>query len=169
MSGVKVTADNAESILAALASLSKMDVLVGIPENNANREDGEALNNAEIAYLQSTGGDVILGGQTVTLPPRPFLDIGIEDSADITSGHLANAASDAMDGNLSGARKALEMAGQVARDSAQRVISDGDRLEQLSQQTIERRKKAKPPITGEKPLWARGHLKQAINYVVRTK
>jgi hypothetical protein len=44
MSGVKIRADNAASVLAGLDRLSKMDVLVGIPESNAVREDGEELN-----------------------------------------------------------------------------------------------------------------------------
>lgn len=43
MSGVKVRADNAASVLAGLDRLSKMDVLVGIPESNAVREDGERV------------------------------------------------------------------------------------------------------------------------------
>jgi hypothetical protein len=90
-SGLTVTTDNADAVLAALAKLSGMDVLVGIPEGNAAREDGQ-LNNAEIGYLQSTGATIEIDGAVVTLPPRPFLDIGIEDTQERTTAHLKAAA-----------------------------------------------------------------------------
>ncbi|MEB0790626.1 hypothetical protein LT989_10650 [Citrobacter portucalensis] len=167
MSGVKIRADNAASVLAGLDRLSKMDVLVGIPESNAVREDGEELNNAEIGYLQSTGATVRLGGQEVTLPPRPFLDIGIEDSAKVTAEHLKTAAGLALDGNFTGAERELTSAGQLASDAAKRVITDGDRLIPISDMTkANRRVKGLP---GDKPLYAHGYLLRSITYVVRGK
>jgi hypothetical protein len=64
-------------VLDALKQLSGTDVLVGIP---AGPRDDAPLSNAELGYLQSTGATVEIDGETVTLPPRPFLDMGIEDS-----------------------------------------------------------------------------------------
>lgn len=167
MSGVKIRADNAASVLAGLDRLSKMDVLVGIPESNAVREDGEELNNAEIGYLQSTGATVRLGGQEVTLPPRPFLDIGIEDSAKVTAEHLKTAAGLALDGNFTGAERELTSAGQLASDAAKRVITDGDRLIPISDMTKANRREQGLP--GDKPLYAHGYLLRSITYVVRGK
>ncbi|MDE9575209.1 hypothetical protein L2106_17620 [Citrobacter portucalensis] len=167
MSGVKIRADNAASVLAGLGRLSKMDVLVGIPESNAVREDGEELNNAEIGYLQSTGATVRLGGQEVTLPPRPFLDIGIEDSAKVTAEHLKTAAGLALDGNFTGAERELTSAGQLASDAAKRVITDGDRLIPISDMTKANRRAQGLP--GDKPLYAHGYLLRSITYVVRGK
>lgn len=167
MSGVKIRADNVASVLAGLDRLSKMDVLVGIPESNAVREDGEELNNAEIGYLQSTGATVRLGGQEVTLPPRPFLDIGIEDSAKVTAEHLKTAAGLALDGNFTGAERELTSAGQLASDAAKRVITDGDRLIPISDMTKANRREQGLP--GDKPLYAHGYLLRSITYVVRGK
>lgn len=167
MSGVKIRADNAASVLAGLDRLSKMDVLVGIPESNAVREDGEELNNAEIGYLQSTGATVRLGGQEVTLPPRPFLDIGIEDSAKVTAEHLKTAAGLALDGNFTGAERELTSAGQLASDAAKRVITDGDRLIPISDMTKANRRAQGLP--GDKPIYAHGYLLRSITYVVRGK
>ncbi|WP_284881164.1 hypothetical protein [Citrobacter portucalensis] len=167
MSGVKIRADNAASVLAGLDRLSKMDVLVGIPESNAVREDGEELNNAEIGYLQSTGATVRLGGQEVTLPPRPFLDIGIEDSAKVTAEHLKTTAGFALDGNFTGAERELTSAGQLASDAAKRVITDGDRLIPISDMTKANRRAQGLP--GDKPLYAHGYLLRSITYVVRGK
>lgn len=167
LSGVKVRRDAAADVLAALSKLAKMDVLVGIPESNAVREDGEALNNAEIAYLQSTGGTVKLDGQTVTLPPRPFLEMGIEDSRDITGKHLRAAAEFALEGNATSAEREMERAGMAASNAAKRVIGDGDRLHPLSEKTLQARRRA--GILGDKPLYAHGYLLRSITYVVRKK
>ncbi|HGM4958876.1 TPA: hypothetical protein ACKPZ6_002416 [Serratia liquefaciens] len=166
-SGLKVRKDNAESVLSSLYSLSKMDVLVGIPEANATREDGEALNNAEIGYLQSAGATVQLGGQTVTLPPRPFLDMGIEDTKPQTTEHLKAAAVAALNGKSDAAMRELESAGQIASNGAKAVIGAGDRLHPLSEKTLENRRAQGLP--GEKPLYAHGFLLPSITYVVRSK
>lgn len=167
MNGVKIRADNAASVLAGLERLSKMDVLVGIPESNAVREDGEELNNAEIGYLQSTGATVRLGGREVILPPRPFLDIGIEDTQAVTSEHLKAAVGLALDGKFSAAESELEKAGMVASNGAKRVISDGDRLIPISDMTKAKRRAQGLP--GDKPLYAHGYLLRSITYVVRGK
>lgn len=167
MSGVKVMTDIADSVLAGLDRLSGMDVLVGIPESTASREDGEELNNAEIGYLQATGATVRLGGQEVTLPPRPFLDIGIEDTQGVTSEHLKAAAGLALDGQFGAAEGELEKAGLVASNGAKRVISDGDRLTPISEMTKSKRREQGLP--GDKPLYAHGYLLRSITYVVRGK
>lgn len=165
-SGLTVTTDNADAVLGALAKLSGMDVLVGIPEGNAAREDGQ-LNNAEIGYLQSTGATIEIDGSVVTLPPRPFLDIGIEDTQERTSAHLKAAAELTLEGKAEGAERELERAGIIASDGAKRVISDGERLQPLSEKTLQARRAQGLP--GEKPLWAHGYLLRSITYVVRKK
>lgn len=167
-SGLTVTTDNADSVLAALKKLSGMDVLVGIPEGNAPRENSK-LNNAEIGYLQSTGATVEIDGEIVTLPPRPFLDIGIEDTQERTTAHLKAAAQFALEGKAEGAERELERAGIIASDGAKAVIEAGDILAPLSAKTIKKRREAKPPIYGDKPLRARGYLLRSITYVVRSK
>lgn len=168
-SGLTIRADNAESVLMSLRALSGMDVLVGIPADKAAREDGSQVNNAELGYLHSTGATVEIDGQTVTLPPRPFLEMGIEDSKPRTTAHLKAAATAALEGKTDAALQELERAGQIARDAAKAVIESGDRLQPLSEKTIQARRNAKPPILGDKPLRARGYLIRSIQYVVRKK
>lgn len=125
------------------------------------------MNNAEIGYLQSTGATVRLGGREVTLPPRPFPDIGVEDSAKVTAEHLKTAAGLALDGNFTGAERELTSAGQLASDAAKRVITDGDRLIPISDMTKANRRAQGLP--GDKPLYAHGYLLRSITYVVRGK
>ncbi|MEH4013568.1 hypothetical protein POX07_23415 [Klebsiella pneumoniae] len=164
-SGLTIREDNYSSVLDALKQLSGTDVLVGIPAGPP-REDSP-LSNAEIGYLQSTGATVEIDGETVTLPPRPFLDMGIEDSRDKTTARLKLAAQAALEGNAGLAEQHLEAAGQIARDASKAVIGDGDRLTPLSEKTLQRRRAQGLP--GDKPLYAHGFLLRAINYVVRKK
>lgn len=164
-SGLTIRSDNYADVLDALNKLSDTDVLVGIPAGPP-REDSP-LSNAEIGYLQSTGATVEIDGETVTLPPRPFLDMGIEDSRDKTTERLKLAAQSALEGNAAMAEQHLEAAGQIARDAAKAVIGDGERLEPLSEKTLQRRRAA--GLRGNKPLYAHGFLLRAIQYVVRKK
>ncbi|MEK0247814.1 hypothetical protein QFI66_006745 [Raoultella sp. BAC10a-01-01] len=166
-SGLTVRENNYAGVLDALKQLSGTDVLVGIPADKAQRDDGGPLNNAEIGYLQSTGATVEIDGETVTLPPRPFLDMGIEDSKPRTTAHLKAAAVAALEGKPDIAMLELESAGQIARDAAKAAIGDGDRLTPLSEKTLKRRRAE--GIPGDKPLYAHGFLLRAINYVVRKK
>lgn len=166
-SGLNVRTDNAANVLESLRALSGMDVLVGIPADKAQREDGSPVNNAELGYLHSTGATVEIDGQTVTLPPRPFLEMGIEDSKPRTTSHLKAAATAALEGKTDAALLELESAGQIARDAAKAVIGDGDRLHALSERTLERRRAE--GIPGDKPLYAHGYLLRSINYVVRKR
>lgn len=165
MSGVKIRRDNAANIVDAINRLNKMQVLVGIPAGP--QRDDAPLTNAEIGYLQSTGATIQIGSQTVTLPPRPFLDMGIEESQETTTAYLKAAAEFTIEGLANKALHELEKAGQVARDAAKRVIGDGDRLQPLSEKTLESRR-AKG-IKGEKPLYATHKLMDSITYIVRRK
>lgn len=164
-SGLTIREDNYSVVLDALKQLSGTDVLVGIPAGPPR--DDAPLSNAELGYLQSTGATVEIDGDIVTLPPRPFLDMGIEDSRDKTTARLKLAAQAALEGNAGLAEQHLEAAGQIARDASKAVIGDGDRLTPLSEKTLQRRRAQGLP--GDKPLYAHGFLLRAINYVVRKK
>lgn len=164
-SGLTVRADNAESVLKSLRQLSGMDVLVGIPEDKAARQ-GSPISNAELGYLHSTGATVEIDGETVTLPPRPFLDMGIEDSRDKTTERLKLAAQAALEGNAAMAEQHLEAAGQIASVASQAVIGAGDRLAPLSEKTKAKRRKNGQDF---KPLYDTHSLMNSITYVVRKK
>ncbi|HEI9846915.1 TPA: hypothetical protein SLN72_003935 [Morganella morganii] len=166
MSGVKVTRDNLPALSKALKRLSGLDVLVGIPADKAQRDDGGHLNNAELGYIHSTGGTVSIGGEVVTLPPRPFLDMGIEDTQSVTTDHLKAAADFALSGQFEAAEREMERAGMVASNGTKKVIGDGDRLEPLSDIAAAIRRSNGKDI---KPLYDTGSLLRSITYVVRNK
>ncbi len=70
-SGVTIRADNAQSILDALKSLTKKDVLVGIPAEDSDRDD-VPFGNAGIGYINE------YGSPAQNIPPRPHLVPGVK-------------------------------------------------------------------------------------------
>jgi hypothetical protein len=70
---------------------------VGFPEGGPARtpEPGEpqGMTDAHIAYLNDRGS------AAQNIPPRPFLEPGVESVMDAVVGHMGNAAQAALDGN----------------------------------------------------------------------
>ncbi|EKK7326266.1 hypothetical protein PO689_004075, partial [Escherichia coli] len=94
-SGVTTRVDNAQAILDALKSISKKEVLVGIPEADSERED-VPFGNAGIGYLNE------YGSPAQNIPPRPHLVPGVKSVEGQTVPQLKAAAQAALDGNASG-------------------------------------------------------------------
>lgn len=106
-SGVTTRVDNAQAILDALKSLTKKDVLVGIPAEDSDRDD-VPFGNAGIGYINE------YGSPAQNIPPRPHLVPGVKSVEDQTMPQLKAAAQAALDGNAARAERALNRAGTVA-------------------------------------------------------
>ncbi|GAB7197655.1 hypothetical protein [Dickeya oryzae] len=119
-SGVMVSVDNSDAILKALKEIGNRDVLVGIPSDRATRDDGMEINNAELGYIHSYGATIRIRSYTITLPPRPFLDLGIQAVRDETLALLKRAATAVFDGKSSTAEQYLNQAGTLAANSAKK-------------------------------------------------
>lgn len=76
-SGVTTRVDNAKAILDALRSLTKKDVLVGIPSEDSGRDD-VPFGNAGIGYLNE------YGSPEQNIPPRPHLVPGVKSAEEQT-------------------------------------------------------------------------------------
>lgn len=166
-SGLTVKIDKSDAILKALTEIGNRDVLVGIPSDRATRDDGMEINNAELGYIHSYGATIRIRSYTVTLPPRPFLDLGIQAVRDETLALLKRAATAVFDGKSSTAEQYLNQAGTLAANSAKNVITSGDQLAPLEPSTI--RSRASRGRTGIKPLYDKGILLRSITYIVRDK
>ncbi|EJA5025982.1 hypothetical protein MVS05_000951 [Salmonella enterica] len=66
-SGVTVRQDLSALVLARIQQLVKNRVLVGVPSDKANRDDGMEINNAELAYIHSNGGTIRIPEHTAML------------------------------------------------------------------------------------------------------
>ncbi|MES0289233.1 hypothetical protein [Citrobacter freundii] len=190
-SGVTTRVDNAQAIFDALKSIGKKEVLVGIPEASSSREDSP-FSNAGIGYVNE------YGSPAQNIPPRPHLIPGVKSAEDQTVPLLKSAAQAALDGNQSGAERALNQAGQKAVNGVRRYMKITN-FTPLSDSTIEARAKrgkvgrkganaemarraadekldAINPESGQfisnqnaRPLIDTGKYRDAITYVVRDK
>lgn len=185
-SGVTVTADNFKAIIDAINSLTKKDVLVGIPDSAPERDDGP-MTNAQIGYVMETGSPAH------NVPARPFLVPGVADVQGECADRLGKAADAALSGNKGGAERAMSAAGMVAASSAKKKI--GSNIPPaLSPETIRNRKRSRQTQSmrsdekqylkavadgtdpaqaqteaGIIPLVNTGQLRNSITYVVRDK
>ncbi|MGJ3536483.1 hypothetical protein [Citrobacter portucalensis] len=176
-SGVTTRIDSAQSILDALKSLTKKDVLVGIPAEDSDRDD-VPFGNAGIGYINE------YGSPAQNIPSRPHLVPGVKSVEDQTMPQLKAAAQAALEGDASGAERALNQAGSLAANGVRRYMTITG-FTPLADSTVEARarrgrKGAKAELArraaGEspgtdlvKPLIDTGQYRRAITHVVRDK
>lgn len=176
-SGVTVRADNTQAIFDALRAISKKDVLVGIPAEDSQRED-VPFGNAGIGYINEKGSPA------QNIPARPHLQPGVKSVEGQTIPLLKAAAQAALDGNMSGADRALNQAGTVAANGVKRYMTITG-LTPLAESTLEaraargRKGAAKelasraagnlPDNANARPLIDTGQYRRAITSVVRNK
>lgn len=158
-SGLTVRADKAQSVLDSLRSLTRKDVLVGIPEDENAREEGE-FGNAGIGYINENGSP------KQNIPARPHLKPGVTSVQDQTLLHLKAAAQKAMEGDEAGALTSLDRAGTVAANGVKRYMTITG-FTPLADATVAARQRR--GRTGIKPLIDTGEYRRAITHVVRDK
>lgn len=181
MKGLTVTKDILAEVVRSINNLVKKDVLVGIPDTTAERnqdEDSGPINNATLGYIHENGSPAR------NIPARPFLVPGVADAQERIEQRLNKAAKAALGNQRRKSDDELEAAGMIARDSVKRKINSGE-FEPLSEATLRARaakgrKGAKaelesraqgnaPNNDNARPLIDTGQLRNSINYVVRNK
>ncbi|OAM14182.1 hypothetical protein AZK46_03185 [Acinetobacter baumannii] len=175
-SGVKSSGNGLADIFQAVAELSQMDVLVGIPHGEA-RTDGDGLTNAQLGYLHENGSPAM------NMPARATLVPGVEQVQEELGDKLVKAVDAALDGNSQKMMKLLESAGMIAMNSVRAYFVNGE-FAPLSLSTIRARarrgrKGAKQYLkqleTGPaeaglvRPLIDTGELRKSVTYVIMKK
>lgn len=187
-SGVTTRVDNSQAILDALRSLTKKDVLVGIPSEDSERED-VPFGNAGIGYVNE------YGSPAQNIPPRPHLIPGVKSVEEQTVPQLKAAAQAALDGNAAGEERALNRAGTLAANGVRRYMTitgftpladstveararrgrKGAKAE-LARRSADGKLNAINPDSGQlisnenvRPLIDTGQYRRAITHVVRDK
>lgn len=181
-----IKTDKLNEVIKSIASLTAVDVLVGIPEDTTERED-DAPNNAYLGYLHEHGWPAS------NIPERPFLVPGVADGKQKYQSRLLKAANFALDGQKGKALEQMAAAGDIAAMSAKNKINTGD-FEPLKPSTIAnryRQRKTKSrresekeylklvssgveapdaqAATGIQPLINTTELRDSITYVIREK
>ncbi|MDQ0202482.1 hypothetical protein [Pectinatus haikarae] len=177
------------SIRKLIENLSKKKVLVGIPQENAGRPDGDTINNAELLYVQSHGvrseemrqemtentdkgmkyskaHSLYIkehGSPMLNIPPRPVLEPAIESQKDIIGKQLAAASTAAIEKNPQAMEEALNKAGMLAESAAKGWFDNPENgWPPNAESTIKKK-------GSDHPLIDTGEMRKSITYVVRDK
>lgn len=180
-------------ILEALKKLSEDELLVGVSADTAGDGRGEDINNAELAYIHTNGvrsagmkaeTDKAVeegtpyplalqayikehGSPAYRVPPRPFLEPGIEKHLDMVKGGMKAALLDVLNGG--DGRTQRENLGGAIAGKVQEYFEEDNGWPPLSPKTIARRKKGPDGTASDVPLVDSGALQQSITYVIRKK
>ena len=180
-------------ILEALKKLSEDELLVGISADTAGDGRGEDINNAELAYIHTNGvrsagmkaeTDKAVeegtpyplalqayikehGSPAYRVPPRPFLEPGIEKHLDMVKGGMKAALLDVLKGG--DGRTQRENLGGAIAGKVQEYFEEDNGWPPLSPKTIARRKKGPDGTPSDLPLVDTGALRQSITYIIRPK
>lgn len=157
---ITTVVDNTKMLKAAMATLARRMVVVGYPEDKTVSRSGGGITNASLAYIQDRGSPAN------NIPPRPFLQPGVDAVTLPIQKRLAQGATAALDGDEGGVDKSLNAAGLTAQAGVRAYITNGA-FTPLKPGTIKgRRRKG---FMGTKPLIVTGQLRNAVNYSLRNR
>lgn len=176
--GVKVTKQNLRDVLAGVRVLADVEILVGVPSDNADRDDGSTFNNAARAYVHDQGSP------EANIPQREFMRPGMKDAEPEVEKKLGNAMRGAMRGNTLVAEQSMHQAGLIAQSAIRKKIDDGI-PPPLADMTVRRRAERgrkgamlemdnrmaglAPSLNLAKPLIDTGEMRKSITYVMRSR
>jgi hypothetical protein len=159
--GLRVKTDRVQGIVDSVQSLTRQELLVGIPMSEAARDavpGEEPMDNATIGYIME------YGSPAANIPQRAFLVPGLESVQDEIVQRLSRAARAAIEEKPQEVDKQLNSAGLIAQNGVRAKITDGPFLP-LSPRTLAgRRRKGR---TGIKPLLDTEQLRRSVTYVIR--
>lgn len=186
---VQCIKDQLPQLARALEAVLNVEVLVGIPATNAERDAAatKEITNAALGYIHE------FGSPAANIPARPFLIPGIEKVEDDVAERLNKALTSAcdMDGGK-GAQAHLQAAGSVASSSVKREV--GANGPPLKPSTIRNRQRGRgtkskresekhylrliaggmsdadaQSAAGIRPLIDTAQMRNAITYVLRKR
>lgn len=177
------------AVRKSLKMLAKKEILVGIPEDEATRENGDIINNAELLYIHTHGIRMSEmraemqknidkgmkyskahsmyiqehGSPLFRVPPRPVLEPAIEDSKEIIAEELKQANISALDRNPTQVEAHLNKAGMIAQSAAQNWFENPKNgWPPNAESTIKKK-------GSDVPLVDTNEFRKSITYVLRDK
>lgn len=157
----QVTSSNDElgSLKESLNKLKKMDVLVGIPQDNDTNR-GDKVTNAELMFIHTNGSPLN------NIPLRPVIEPAIENDKETLSSLLGNALEAGLSGDLDLVKENLKLAGLEGQAAAQEWFDNPKNGWPENSPRVKARK-IKKGSTDPKPLIDTGELRKTITYVIR--
>lgn len=181
--GLTTVLDETSRIIGGIQMLASTRVMAGVPAAKAPREDGEPINNAELAYIHNNGSP------EANIPERRFMEPGIESVQAKIEDRLAQTAVAASEGRLEAADRGFHQTGLIAQNGIRAKLTEGV-PPPLAPSTIAQRirrvkgKKRRAKIDADlaagvpasrqlgsegvfTPLIVTGQLRSAISYAIR--
>ena len=166
---VKAEGKGLDELKKAISFLKSNRVLIGIPQANSTAR-GE-INNAELAFIHTNGSPVN------RIPPRPFLEPGVEEAKDEIAGRMKAAAEAAVKGDTGAAMDELHKAGLYGENAAKSYIGAGHHEPNagitVNGGWMRNRVSGKPVFVKGKgsstPLIDTGSLRSSITHVIEGK
>lgn len=158
--GVRITRDRVQSVLAAVKRATRSVVLIGIPYNHTARPGDPGISNAVIGHINEFGSPL------QNIPARPHLVPGVISVRKKATDIMADGLTSEMLGEQDASVKSMHQAGIVAVIGVKTMITN--RLAPaLSNVTLQKRR-AKGR-TGDMPLIDTAQYLNAQTYVIRQK
>lgn len=175
-----------KTVIDALLKLAEDELLVGVSADTAGSGRGEDINNAELAYIHTNGvraagmkaeTDKAVeegtpyplalqayikehGSPAYRVPPRPFLEPGIEKHLDLVESGMKAALQDVLDGGDGRAQR--ERLGATMAAKVQAYFQEDNGWPPNAPSTIKKKGSAQPLVDT-------GALRQSITYIIRAK
>lgn len=134
-------------------------VLVGIPQQDAERKETDPINNAALLAINEFGSPLN------NIPPRPAMAIGLRNAQDAIAEQFKLAAQQALTKGLAALSPAYNRVGLIASNSVKKAINSQEGLAEPSEATLAAREAA--GFKGTKALIVTGQMRNAITYVVK--
>lgn len=157
--GVQITKDQVDKVLRQIQRMTDKELLVGIPADEASRNDG-SVTNPMLGFLHEHGSPL------QNIPARPFLVPGAERSTPKAAKALKPYATKSLTGEAD-IEQGLEAAGLVMQAGVKNYMRSSEGMAPLAPATIAARQ-AKG-YKGTKPLIRTAQLLNSINYVIRKR
>lgn len=159
---LKVTSDFTKQFNETVAKFKRDAVLVGIPEEDASREqDGTPgpINNAALLAINE------FGSPANNIPARPAMAIGIKNAQAEIAEQLRKGAIMAFSKGFAAIDTYYQRAGFVASSSIKKVINSQEGLKAPAPATLDAREAR--GFKGTKALLVTAQLRNAITFVVK--
>lgn len=154
-----VTSDFTEDFNTVIKKFRRDEVLVGIPEETAERRENAPINNATLLAINN------FGSPANNIPARPVMQIGIRNAQNEIAEAFKVGAKSALSKGVSSLPNTYNRVGIIASNSVKKAINSQEGIEPPSQATLQAREAS--GFKGEKALIVTGQMRNAITYVVR--
>jgi hypothetical protein len=158
-----ISSDFTDKFNETIKRFKRDAILIGIPESDKPRKDGDEISNAALLAINH------FGSPKQNIPPRQPMTIGIRNSRDEIAETMKATALAALKSGPRALEVGYARAGFIASNAVKKAINDQDGILPPSDATIKARKYlTKAGFKGEKALLVTGQMRNAITFIVRS-